>query len=73
MAMAMATVMMEQRGQVGWGHCGDKFDASTKAKTTRTAARMLTTKENDWNLIPPGDAAQRNRLRDGAGGVQHGI
>ncbi len=62
MAMAMATVMVEQCGGVG---PVNKGGVSTKRMMTMmsTMARMSTTKGGDVNLIPPGDAAQRNRYQ----------
>jgi hypothetical protein len=53
---------------VGWGQRVDKVDASTKATTMATTARMSMTNEMDGNLIPTVDAAQRNGTSDGGGG-----
>ncbi len=69
MAMAAATVMAGQCGQVGRGQRVNKADASTKATTRTMTVRMLTTKEMDRNLIPPGGFVQRNRTNNGGGGA----
>jgi hypothetical protein len=37
------------------------------AMRTTTTARMLTMKEMDGNIIPPGDTAKRNGTHDGGG------
>jgi hypothetical protein len=60
--MAVATVMAGQCGQVGQGQRVDKYDACVnEGYDNNDDARTLMTKERDGNLIPPGDAAQRNR------------
>ena len=46
-------------GQVGWKQCVDKDDASMMTLMIMMV-RTSTTKERDGNLLPPGDAAQRN-------------
>ncbi len=54
---------------MGREQCVDKVNASTKATILMTSARLSTTKEMDGNHIPPGDAAQKNRINDCGGRV----